>query len=68
MTRQGKAHDGIEECNPQTKLGGEMSTFTEDWWNKSSSSLGVKIGLGPRKLSKESKDGRQKGDESSIPL
>ena len=38
VNRQGKANDGIEECNPQTRLGGERSTFTEDWWNKSRTS------------------------------
>ena len=69
MNRQGKAHDGIEECNPQTRLGGEMSTFTEDWWNKSSSSLGVKIGLGHQKtLKKNQRTGDKKAMSRLFPL
>ena len=75
MNRQGKTHEcleeGMEAANKTCR--GEIRRFTEvkkcrgergaeGWWNMStaSSALEVKIGLGVRKLSTGSKDGKQR--------
>ena len=77
-----KAHEGIEEsCNPQTRPGGEMRSFTEvntyrgewraeGWWNTSTASfaLELKVGLGPKHSRQKNHRMGNKDDESSISL